>query len=111
EWTELYQKEVYYCPHFERIEDFPQKVYFYPISIKLRSGGIFNNIDYLEIRVNQSQGLYRWTIVNNYIGVHTIEGGIVSQITGIVEISVILSNRGLLASSPQTYTFPIFLQG
>ncbi|MHA1977926.1 MAG: signal peptidase I [Candidatus Hodarchaeales archaeon] len=85
--------------------------YFYPILIKLRSGGIFNNIDYFEIRVNQSKGLYKWTIVNNYIGIHTIKGGIISSINGSVEISIRLHSRGLLASSPLTYTFPIFLQG
>ncbi len=85
--------------------------YFYPILIKLKSGGILNNIDYFEIRVNQSSGLYRWTIVNNYIGVHTIKGGIVSQINGTVEISITLFCRGLFASSPLTYTFPVILQG
>ncbi len=98
EWTEI-------------IENFPQRVYFYPILIKLRSGGIFNNIHYFEIRVNQNQGLYRWTIVNNYIGTHTISGGIISQINGTVNISIHLYSRGLFASPIQTFTFPLFLQG
>jgi signal peptidase len=111
DWLELYQKEVNVCPHFERIEDFPQQAYFYPLLIRLKSGGIFNNIDYFEIRINQTKGLYRWTIVNNYIGVHTIKGGIISQINGIVEVSITLFCRGLFASSPLTYTFPVILQG
>ncbi|PWI46367.1 signal peptidase I [Candidatus Heimdallarchaeota archaeon B3_Heim] len=125
-WTGLYQRDVssyFEVPYFNKSDtpqrgylypifiDFPQKVSFYPISIKLRSGGIFNNIDYFEIRVNQTKGLYRWTIVNNYIGIHTIKGGIISQINGTVEISIYLYTRGLFASSPLIYTFPIFLQG
>ncbi len=96
---------------YKLVDTVSETSYFYPIMIKLKSGGILNNIDYFEIRVNQSEGLYRWTIVNNYIGVHTIRGGIISQINGTVEISIYLYTRGLFASSPLIYTFQIFLQG
>ena len=88
-----------------------ETIFYYPLLINLRSGGFFNNIDYFEIRVNQSKGIYRWTIVNNYIGVHTIGGGIISSINGTVEISITLYSRGLLASAPLIYNFPIVLQG
>ncbi len=84
--------------------------YFYPIVIELRSGGFFNNIDFFEIHVNVSYGFYRWDIVNNYIGTHTIGGGIISQITGIVEISITLASRGLFASEPISHNFLINLQ-
>jgi len=87
-----------------------QQVYFFPILIEIRSGGIFNNIDRFEIQVNHSEGIYGWNIVYNFAGVRIIEGGIISYILGPVEISIHLYSRGVLAASIRSYTFNLILE-
>ncbi|MHA1206768.1 MAG: signal peptidase I [Candidatus Hodarchaeales archaeon] len=87
-----------------------QQVYFYPILIEIRSGGIFNNIDRFEIQVNHSEGTYGWNIVYNFAGVRIIEGGIISHVLGPVEISIHLYSRGVLAASIRSYTFNLILE-
>ncbi|MHA2055444.1 MAG: signal peptidase I [Candidatus Hodarchaeales archaeon] len=87
-----------------------QSVYYYPIIIEVSSGGFFNNIAYFTIRVNETKGLYRWDVVYNFIGTRTIKGGIVSSITGIVEIEINVFARGIFSSKPKTYLFPLILQ-
>lgn len=92
-----------------------QGVYFFPIRIEVRSGGLFNNIDNIEIytKVNEATELYRWNIVYNYIGSRVLEGGIIALLdsngTYNASITVIYSSRGLLASSNSSFTFPLKL--
>ena len=87
-----------------------QQVYFFPILIKITSGGIFNNIDRFQIKVNQSEGVYGWNIVYNFAGVRYIEGGIISHILGNVEITIDLYSRGIFSDSLQTYSFNLILE-
>lgn len=92
------------------IEGDSDLIYFYLIRISIQSGGLFNNVDHFEIRVNQTEGLYRWTIHYNYIGTKTIEGAIISRINGTVDVSIHLFSRGWFASGPQVYSFPLILK-
>ncbi len=88
-----------------------QQVYFFPILIEIRSGGLFNNIDHFDIRVNSSEGIYSWNIVYNFAGVRIIDGGgIISHILGFVEITIHLYSRGVLAGSIRTYSFNLILE-
>jgi signal peptidase I len=101
--------------HYQlRKDHLNQTIYFFPIQIEIQSGGIFNNIESLEIKVNETKGLYRWNTVYNFIGTRTLEGGIVAIIpsssTSNVTISLRIYSRGLLASSPQLLTFPLTLR-
>ena len=89
---------------------------FFPIKIKIRSGGFLNNIDRIHIKtnVNGSLGTYTWTVVYNFIGVRTIEGGIKALVraNGIYNANITLDiySRGLLASSQQSVEFSLVLQ-
>lgn len=92
------------------------KSYFFPIRLDLRSGGIFNNIASFEIisRVDDREGKYRWNIVYNFIGTRTIKGGVIAHLDPTVTsheatITLILYTRGLFASTPQTFQFPLIL--
>lgn len=96
--------------HEELIGPPNQTVYFYPIFIEISSGGFFNNIDYFTIKVNTTMGFYKWDIVYNFIGKRTIKGGIISNITGTVDIEINLFSRGIYSSTPITYNFPLVLQ-
>ncbi len=87
-----------------------QRVYFFPILIEIKSGGILNNVDRFEIRVNNSEGIYGWNIVYNFAGVRFIEGGIISHILGSVKITIDLFSRGVLAGSIRTYSFNLILE-
>jgi signal peptidase I len=91
-----------------------QTAYFFPIQIEIQSGGIFNNIDRIEIRVNETKGIYRWKTVYNFVGKRVFKGAIISMMnsstTVIASISVSLYSRGLFASSPQFMTFSISLR-
>ena len=91
-----------------------QTFFFFPIQIEIRSGGIFNNIEKIEIRVNNTKGLYRWTTVYNFIGTRVFEGAIIAamnnSVTSNVFVSVSMYSRGLLASSPQSFNFTLTLQ-
>ena len=87
-----------------------QQVFFYPIQIEIKSGGIFNNIDRFQIKINQSEGTYGWNIVYNFVGVRYIEGGIISYISGNVEVTIDLYSRGLFASPLRTYSFFLILE-
>ncbi|MHA1973799.1 MAG: signal peptidase I [Candidatus Hodarchaeales archaeon] len=88
--------------------------FFYPIRIKINSGGLFNNIHRLDIAIDENKGLYSWNTVYNYIGVKIIEGGIIGYFatsgSNNVTISITLTCRGLLASPTRTYSFPLILQ-
>ena len=86
-----------------------ESVYFFPVLIKITSGGVFNNIDRFEILINQTEGNYVWNTVYNFAGVRVIEGGIVSHILGNVEVTINMYSRGLLANSLQTYSFYLLL--
>jgi signal peptidase I len=92
------------------------KSYFFPIRIDLRSGGICNNIASFEIisNVDDREGLYRWTIMYNFIGTRTIEGGIIAHLDPSITsheatITLILYIRGLFVSTPQIFHFPLIL--
>ncbi|MFX1506936.1 MAG: signal peptidase I [Promethearchaeota archaeon] len=91
-----------------------QTVFFFPIQIEVQSGGIFNNIDRIEIRVNETKGIYIWNTVYNFIGTRVFEGGIIADMnsSSIIHaaISVSLYSRGFFASSPQTTSFTISLR-
>jgi signal peptidase I len=92
-----------------------QGVHFFPIRLEVRSGGMFNNIDKIEIyaQVKDTTGFYRWNIIYNYIGSRVLEGGIIVLLDGDgtynATITVIFSSRGLLASSTSSFTFPLKL--
>lgn len=89
-----------------------QTSYFFPVLIEIQSGGIFNNIDRIEIRVNETEGLYRWTTVYNFIGTRVFKGAIIAIMdsgTSNVSVSVTLVSRGLFASPPQVLNFPLTL--
>ena len=90
-----------------------QTFFFFPIQIEIRSGGIFNNIEKIEIRVNNTKGLYRWTTVYNFIGTRVFEGAIIAamnnSVISNVFVSVSMYSRGLLASSPQSFNFTLTL--
>ncbi|UCG90768.1 MAG: signal peptidase I [Candidatus Heimdallarchaeota archaeon] len=96
-------------------EDYTNKTtFFFHIQIEIQSGGIFNNVDRIEIRVNETKGLYRWTTVYNFIGTRVFKGAIIAvmdrnTITSAL-VSVTLYSRGLLASSPHSYYFSIILR-
>ena len=91
-----------------------QTFFFFPIQIEIQSGGIFNNIEKIDIRVNNTKGLYRWTTVYNFIGTRVFEGAIIAamnnSVTSNVFVSVSMYSRGLLASSPQSFNFTLTLQ-
>jgi len=91
-----------------------QTAYFFPVLIEIQSGGIFNNIDRIEIRVNETEGLYRWNTVYNFIGTCEFEGAIIAVMEGgstsIVSVSVNVFSRGFFASSPQLLSFNITLR-
>jgi signal peptidase len=91
-----------------------QTFFFFPIQIEIRSGGIFNNIEKIEIRVNNTKGLYRWTTVYNFIGTRVFEGAIIAamnnSVTSNVYVSVSMYSRGFFASSPQSFNFTLILQ-
>lgn len=94
-------------------DNFNQTTFFFPIQIEIQSGGIFNNIDHIEIRVNETKGLYRWTTVYNFIGTRVFKGAIIAMMNentvSFASVSVELFSRGLLASPPQTFNFSIEL--
>lgn len=97
-------------------EDNTSETYLFPIQIEIRSGGIFNNINKIEIisRVNGTEGFYQWNIVYNFIGTRTFKGGIIAflnPVTGVyfADISLTLYSRGLLASAPKVFEFPLNL--
>jgi len=97
-------------------EDNTSETYLFPIQIEIRSGGIFNNINKIEIisRVNETEGFYQWDIVYNFIGTRTFKGGIIAflnPVTGVyfADISLTLYSRGLLASAPKVFEFPLNL--
>ncbi|MHA1214906.1 MAG: signal peptidase I [Candidatus Hodarchaeales archaeon] len=89
-------------------------VFFYPIRIKILSSGLFNSIHRLDIAIQENKGLYSWNAVYNFIGVKTIEGGIIGYFSTsgskTVTISITLTCRGLLASPTRNFTFPLILQ-
>jgi signal peptidase I len=91
-----------------------QTTYFFRIQIEIQSGGIFNNIDRIEIRVNETRGLYRWNTVYNFVGTRVFEGGIISVMNSssivTASVSVSLLSRGLFASPPQFTNFSISLR-
>ncbi len=91
-----------------------QTIFFFPVQIEIQSGGIFNNIDRIEIRVNETKGLYRWTTVYNFIGTRIFEGAIIavmdSNTIANASVSVTMYSRGLLAASPQSHSFSIILR-
>ncbi|MFX1285292.1 MAG: signal peptidase I [Promethearchaeota archaeon] len=91
-----------------------QTIFFFTIQIEIQSGGIFNNIDRIEIRVNETKGLYRWTTVYNFIGTRIFKGAIIAAMESNTitnaSVSVTLFSRGLLASSPQAHSFSITLR-
>ncbi|MFX1517635.1 MAG: signal peptidase I [Promethearchaeota archaeon] len=96
-------------------KEYPNRtVYFFPIQIEVQSGGIFNNIDRIEIRVNETEGIYRWNTVYNFIGTRVFEGGIIAVMNSssfvTASISVSLYSRGFFASSPQHMTFTTSLR-
>lgn len=90
-----------------------QTVYFFRIQIEIQSGGIFNNIDRIEIRVNETKGIYRWNTVYNFVGTRIFKGAIIAVMNRstiiTASVSVSLYSRGLFASSPQFTTFTISL--
>ncbi|UCE14955.1 MAG: signal peptidase I [Candidatus Heimdallarchaeota archaeon] len=97
--------------HLSEIQN--QTTYFFPVYIEIQSGGIFNNIDRLEIRVNETKGLYRWTTVYNFIGTRVFKGAIIAIMdsgTSNVVVSVTLVSRGIFASPTQVFTFPLTLR-
>ncbi|UCG01612.1 MAG: signal peptidase I [Candidatus Heimdallarchaeota archaeon] len=91
-----------------------QTACFFPIQIEIQSGGIFNNIDRFEIRVNETKGKYCWNTVYNFVGTRVFKGGIIAVMntSSIItaSVSVSLYSRGLFASSPQFKTFTISLR-
>lgn len=96
-------------------EEYPNRTtYFFPIQIEVQSGGIFNNIDRIEIRVNETKGIYRWNTVYNFIGTRVFEGGIIAVMNSnsfvTASVSVSVYSRGLFASSPQRMAFNTSLQ-
>ena len=105
--------------HWYESENGTEETFFFPIQIEVSSGGIFNNIDRVEISTNGihengTQGLYRWTIVYDFIGKRYVrEGGIIlfadSEGPYTVMISLTMYSRGLLRSSPTTFNFPLLL--
>lgn len=102
----------YQYDHWE--EQTNQTVYFFPIQIEIKSGGIFNNIDRIEIRVNETKGIYRWNTVYNFVGTRVFKGAIIvvmnSSSIVIASVSVSLYSRGLFASSPQYMNFSTSLR-
>ncbi len=88
-------------------------VSFIPVRIEITSGGLFNNIDHFEIRVNETVGLYRWTITYNFIGTKVIEGAIIAHLNDpgfySATIGLHIFSRGILASSTRTLEFDVFL--
>ncbi|MFW9904246.1 MAG: signal peptidase I [Candidatus Thorarchaeota archaeon] len=97
-----------------KLEITNQTTFFFPIQIKIQSGGIFNNIDWIEIRVNETKGIYRWNTVYNFVGIRVFEGGIIAVMnrssTIIASVSVSLYSRGIFASPPQLANFSISLR-
>lgn len=91
-----------------------QTAYFFPVLIEIQSGGIFNNIHRIEIRVNETKGLYRWNTVYNFIGIRVFKGAIIAVMEGDstskVSVSVTVFSRGFFASSPQLLSFNITLR-
>lgn len=106
-----------YFPNYHWFqEDNTSETYLFPIQIEIRSGGIFNNINKIEITstVNGTEGFYKWNIVYNFIGTRTFKGGIIAflnPVSGIyfADISITLYSRGLLASAPKVIEFPLNL--
>ena len=96
------------------VEETNQTTYFFPIQIEIQSGGIFNNIDRIEIHENETKGAYHWNTVYNFVGTRVFKGAIIAVMdsgsTLNASISVSLFSRGLLASSPQYTTFSISLR-
>jgi signal peptidase I len=86
--------------------------YFFPVLIEVQSGGIFNNIDRIEIRVNETEGLYRWNTVYNFVGTRVFKGAIIAVMERSYEasVSVAIFSRGFFASSPKLLTFSITLR-
>jgi signal peptidase I len=88
--------------------------FFFFIQIEIQSGGIFNNIDRIEIRVNETKGLYRWNTVYNFVGTRVFKGGIIAVMNGsstiTASVSVSLYSRGIFASPPQFSNFLINLR-
>ena len=90
-----------------------QNVAFIPVRIEIISGGLFNNIDFFEIRVNETKGLYRWTIEYNFIGTKVMKGAIIAHLNdpGFYSATITLQifSRGILASSTRIIKFDVFL--
>jgi signal peptidase I len=97
-------------------ENSTQKAHFFPVQLEIRSGGLLNNIEKIEIltQANGTEGLYRWTIVYNFVGTRVLEGGIIAFLDGAgtynATITLIVYSRGLVASPDQSLTFPLILQ-
>ena len=91
-----------------------QTTYFFPVLIEIQSGGFFNNIDRIEIRVNETEGLYRWNTVYNFIGTRVFKGAIIAVMesgsTSEVSVSVKVFSRGFFASSHKLLSFNITLR-
>ncbi|MFX0084141.1 MAG: signal peptidase I [Candidatus Hodarchaeota archaeon] len=99
-----------------RQTDNETEAYFFPIQIVIRSGGLFNNIDKIEIltTVDGKEGFYSWNIVYNFIGTRSFKGGIIATLnpvntTHFANISLILYSRGFFAPPPQILEFVLIL--
>ncbi len=109
------QRDYYY---WYQTSNSTEETYFFPIQIEISSGGLFNNIDRIEILANEThangtKGLYRWTIAYNFFDTRYFEGGIVLFVASegpfTVMISLTVYSRGLLKSSPKSFNFPLLL--
>lgn len=93
-----------------------QTVHFFPVQIEICSGGLFNNIEKIEIitHVNGTEAIYRWNMVYNFIGTRVFKGAIIATLNGSGNYSATVSlgiyTRGLLASPDRSITFPLILQ-
>ncbi len=109
------QRDKYY---WYQTSNSTEETFFFPIQIEISSGGLFNNLDRIEIytdetHANGTKGLYRWTIVYNFFDTRIFEGGIVLFVASegpyTVMISLTVYSRGLLKSSPKSFNFPLLL--
>ncbi len=99
-----------------RQTDNETETYLFPIQIVICSGGLFNNLDKIEIltTVDGKEGFYSWNIVYNFIGTRSFKGGIIATLdpdntTHFANISLTLYSRGFFASAPQIIEFVLIL--